>query len=238
MEEFDQLIAAALEQTRVVRPPRQHLATFGSTNLRYYMVTEPVYEEAALPRSGGAEAVLRQGTIIAKRPEVVTPGYMLRLQGFGDEARRSMELLAMRLGYNAPGLLYTYRNEPGELSIVSGNPDGVADNVRDDLDGRSEDLAVVIRGADMLWDVSLLKFIYEFTAASAASNAGDLSARSLLDPDPQAGIPRAGIVRIEGMFREVEAGGLEPAVLKQELDRWDVFDRYQDRFLGLFRRRR
>ena len=238
MEEFDERIAAALEQTRVVRAPRQHLATFGSTNLKYYMVTEPVYEETSVPRSGGAETVLREGKILARRPEVVTPGYMLRLDGFGDEARRTMEMLALRLGHNAPGLFYTYRNEPGELSIVSGNADGVADNVRDDLDRRSEDLAVVIRGADMLWDVSLLKFIYEFTAASAASNAGEMSASRLLDPDPQMGIPRAGIARIEAMFREVEGGRLDPAALKQELDRWDLFDRYQDRFLGLFRRRR
>ena len=35
----------AIEQTFVVRFPKQTLATFGSTNIAYYVVTEPVYQE-------------------------------------------------------------------------------------------------------------------------------------------------------------------------------------------------
>jgi hypothetical protein len=31
--------------------------------------------------------------------------------------------------------------------------------------------------------------------------------------------------------------GTNPEVLKLELDRWGLFEFYQDRFLGLFRRR-
>ena len=35
----------------------------------------------------------------------------------------------------------------------------------------------------------------------------------------------------------VEKGELEPAVLKTELDRWDVFEEYQDRFLAMFKKK-
>ena len=123
-EPGEERIAAALAETRVVRQPQQHLATFGVTNLRYFLVTHPSYQEIA---PNDAEAVIREGTVIAKRPEVVTPTYMMNLEGFGEEARRSMEMLAMSFGPNSPGLLYTYRNEATGMDIVSGEPDGVAD---------------------------------------------------------------------------------------------------------------
>jgi len=234
-EPGEERIAAALAETRAVRPPQQHLATFGVTNLRYFLVTHPSYEQIA---PHGPETVIREGTVIAKRPEVVTPTYMMNLDGFGEEARRSMEILAMNYGPNSPGLLYAYRNEATGLNIVSGEPDGVADRIKGDLNGKGDSLAVVIRGADDLWDVSLLKFIYEYTAESVAGNVGDLAGRGLLDPDPVHGVPRAGVERVESLFSQVKAGNLDPSVLKQELDRWGLFQRYEDRFLSLFRRGR
>ena len=234
MQPEEERIVAALEQTRVVRPPKQHLATFGSTNLSYYLVTTPVYEEI---HRRDPETVVREGRVIAKRPEVVTPSYILHLPGFGDEARRSLEMLSQRLGPNAPGLMYSYQNEAIGLNIVGGEADGVAERIGGDLDGKRDDLAVVLRGPDDLWDVSLMKFIYEYTAASVMGNIDDLSGRGLLDPDPGLGIPMAATQRVEALFSQVEVGDADPSTLKQELDRWDLFDRYQDRFLALFKRR-
>ena len=234
MSNEDERIMAALEQSRVVRPPKQQLATFGVTNLRYFMVTEPVYREVA---GGDAEAVLREGKVIAQRPAVVTPSYLMNADGFGEEARRTLQMLAGELGANTPGLLYAYRNESEKMDILSGDPDGVAERVKADLDAKSESLAVVLRGPDELWDVALLKFIYEYTAASVSANVGELEGRGLLQTDPFSGLPRAAIESIDMMFRRVESGASDAQGLKEELDRWGVFDLYEDRFLGLFRRR-
>lgn len=51
MDGMERRIEEAIQQTRVVRPPRQHLATFGVTNVHYYIVTEPAYRELV----GGSE---------------------------------------------------------------------------------------------------------------------------------------------------------------------------------------
>lgn len=234
MDNQDERIVRALEQTRVVRPPKQHLATFGVTNVRYHLVTEPSYSELGRHEP---EAVVREGKVIAQRPAVVTPAYMLRLEGFGAEGRRAMELLGQRYGPNSPGLLYAYRNEAGGLNIVGGSPEAVAQRIKEGLDRAGDHLAVVIMGVDELWDVSLLKFIYEFTAASAGGNLEEMRSRGLLEPEPGLGIPRAAAQRAEELFREVERGNADPALLKQELDRWGLFHRYEDRFLNLFRRK-
>jgi len=123
------------------------------------------------------------------------------------------------------------------LNILGGRVEAVADRISSELDGSGKHLATVIVGMDALWDVSLLKFIYEYTASSVVENMQELHGRGLLDPDPGFGIPRGAVQRVEELFQAVERGNAAPAALKMELDRWNLFDRYEDRFLSLFRRR-
>ena len=231
MDETEQRIAKALQLTHVLRPPKQHLATFGTTNVRYYVVTEPAYKDVV---SGEEESVIREGNVVSQKPAIVTPGYMLNLEGFGQDARNYLESLKRRFGPNSPGLLYEYRNEPGNLEIVSGQVSEVARRIADDLDKRSVDSAAVILGVDELWDISLMKFIYDYTTASLSSNVSQIQALGLLQPDPQSEVPIGVIQGIEELFKQAEQG-LDPKVLHQELTRWGLFEHYQDRFLNLFR---
>jgi hypothetical protein len=222
----------AIEKTWVVRFPKQNLATFGSTNIAYYVVTEPIYQEPATDKQ---EGVVRTGRVIAERPAVVTPTYAMNLQGFSPEAYEYFSHLAREAGPQSPGILYRYKNQAENMEIVSGAAGEIAHNIRHDLDRRKEDLSVVMVGVDELWDVALLKFMYEFTSSSFASNVQDFQARGLLDPQSDfGGAPRAAISQIDRLFRDVERGS-SPEMLKRELDRWGLFDRYQDRFLNLFR---
>ena len=233
MDENDQRIARAIQLTHVLRPPKHHLATFGVTHLRYYLVTKPSYEELV---SGQEESVVREGEVVSQRPAIVTPSYVLNLEGFGQNAKSYLETLVQRFGPNSPGIMYQYRNEPGNLDIVGGQVIEVARRIADDLDKRGVDSAAVILGTDDLWDVSLLKFIYEYTAASLSSNVSEIQAMGLLDPVPDVNLPRGVMKSIEELFKQVE-DGLDPKVLHRELSRWGLFDYYQDRFLNLFRRR-
>ena len=224
----------AIEQTWVVRFPRQHLATFGATNISYHVVTEPIYQELQPDRQ---EGVVRTGRVLAARPAVITPTYALNLHGFSSEAYEYLQDLAQRYGPNSPGILYQYKNEAEKIDIVSGAPGEIAQRIGADLDRRKEDLSVVMVGVDELWDVALLKFIYEFTASSAARNVQEFQASGLLEPHQgMGGMPQGAIQQIERLFQDVERGG-SPEILKRELDRWGVFEHYEGRFLNLFRRK-
>ena len=60
--------------------------------------------------------------------------------------------------------------------------------------------------------------------------------RDRLDPDESlGGIPRDAVQKIDKLFSEAERDG-STDMLKLELDRWGVFEQYQDRFLNLFKR--
>ena len=232
--EIDERILAAVSDTTIIRPPRQHLATFGITNIYYYLLTEPTYTEFDYNVS---ETVIREGRVIAERPRIVTPFYLMRLDGFGVEARKYFNMLFNIHGPDAPGIFYTYKNEPKEMNIVSENINSVIDNLNVQIDDRGDKMTSIIKGKDDLWDVSLMKFIYDVTRYSLQENVNQFGSMGMLRIDKQ-GIPAEARIRIETLFYRVENGEIEPGHLKEELDRWDLFDDYQDRFLGIFRKRK
>jgi len=228
----DERIEQAVRNTEILRLPKQSLDTFGITNIRYYLLTEPVYTDIE-PVS--TETVIREGKVIAERPRIVTPYYLSRVEGFSSDAKHYFENLIHMHGANSPGLFYTYKNEPKEMNIVSDSLLTVADRLNRDIDSRGDPLTSIIKGEDHLWDVSLLKFIYEMTLNSAQGNLMQMGNRGLLNMDKQ-GIPSDARMRIEELFRRAARGEADPTDLKKELDRWGVFEDYEDRFLNLFRK--
>ena len=234
MDIDDDRIREAVKQTEILRPPKRNLATFGTTNVYYYLVTEPAYSELV---KSVAETVIREGRVIAERPKIVTPYYLSHLEGFSSEAKKYLDMLIKTQGANAPGLFYSYKNEPKELNIVSDNLLAVVDKLNAKIDKRGDPLTSIIRGQDELWDVSLMKFIYEMTRSSIPDNVMQMEARGLLDMD-SSGISSDTRIRIEELFNLVSKGELEPSELKKELDRWGLFEEYEDRFFTLFKKGR
>ncbi len=232
--EIDERIREAIKHTEIVRVPKQSLYTFGTTNIYYYLVTEPVYSELI---QNITETVVREGRVIAQRPRIVTPYYLSNLEGFSPEARRYFEELVKEHGPDIRGVFYTYRNEPKELNIVSDSLRSVVDKLNAEIDKRGDPLAAIIKGEDELWDVSLMKFIYEITSSSVRDNLRQMGSRGLLDMDT-AGIPVDARVRINELFEKVASGESEPGELKTELDRWGLFKEYEDRFLNIFKTKR
>ncbi len=233
MDTEDERIRYAVRHTEIVRLPRQSLATFGTTNIGYYLVTRPVYSELV---KGVTETVVREGRVIADRPRIVTPYYLSRLEGFTAEARRYFDMLVKTHGPDVPGLFYTYRNEPKGLTIVAESLASVVDRINSEVDKRGDPLVAIIKGEDELWDVSLMKFINDMTRSSLRGNLLEFSSRGLLDVDA-GGVPLDARVRIEELFSKLVKGEIEPRKLKDELERWDLFDEYQDRFFSVFRKR-
>ncbi|MCL2140413.1 MAG: hypothetical protein FWH42_01855 [Dehalococcoidia bacterium] len=212
----------------VVRPPRQTLATFGVTNVSYYVLSHPAYSG-----EDNTETVVRRGQVIANRPQIVTPYYLSRLDGFSADAQRYFEKLILEHGADAPSLFYTYRNEHKSTEIAGDTITAVIQKIDAEIDARNDPLAAIIRSEDMLWDVSLMDFIFRMTLASIGNNVSELRSRGFLG---QGGALTAARANIEEMFRNLRKGELEPRELQKELERWGLFEEYQDRFFAAFRR--
>ena len=232
MFESEKDLIKAVQKTRVARKPLQYLDTFGTTIINYYVITEPIYSDIDELKK---ETVVRTGRVNSGKPEIVTPTYALNLKGFSSEAYKYLEFISDKFGVNSPGVLYQYKNEPGKINILNGSVEEVSNNIIKELNTKKDKLTAVIVGVDELWDVSLLKFIHDFTSESLVSNINEFNSRGLLQPQDQfGGVPKAAVQRIEILFNQVGFGA-DPEILKKELDRWGLFDHYEERFLNLFK---
>jgi hypothetical protein len=234
MDSESERIEYAALHTEIIRHPRQRLATFGITNIQYYLVTEPVYSEITKDTN---ETVIREGRVIAERPKIVTPYYLTHLEGFSYDARKYFDTLLRMHGPAAPGIFYTYKNEPKGLNIVAESWTAIVGKLNDEIDKRNDPLTAIVKGQDDMWDVSLLKFIYDITSRSIPGNIAQLGARGLLGMS-HGGIPVGARQTIEEMFDRVARGEIKAHDLEQELNRWGAFEEYQDRFFAVVRGKR
>jgi hypothetical protein len=222
--ETDDKIKYALEHTELVRAPRQELETFGSSVIDYYVVTELV----------GNVSVVRDGKVIAERPKIVTPAYLANIEGFSDQAKKYIAMMARERPYES-GVFYRYKNEPKGMNVVSEPIKQVINKISSQIEEQHNPLSTIIKGVEELWDVSLLMFIYELTTRSVRTNMAEFTRKGFLDMDAS-GVPQGARDYIEELFEQASRNLSRAPKLVVELNRWGLFPEYQDRFFALFRK--
>jgi hypothetical protein len=223
--EMDDRIRYALEHTELVRAPQQSLATFGSSIIDYYVVTELV----------GNLSVVRDGKVIAERPKIVTPAYLVNVEGFSEQAKKYIAMMALERPYES-GIFYRYKNEPKGMNVVSESIQQVINKLDSQIEKQCNPLSTIIKGVEELWDVSLLKFIYELTTKSVRTDIAEFSRRGLFNVDA-GGVPQGARDYVEELFEQASRNLSRAPELVVELNRWGLFPEYQDRFFALFKRR-
>jgi hypothetical protein len=165
----------ALENTRVVLPPEKRIETFGTSVLNYVLVTEDM-DQASLCH-------VREGSIVAERPQVITAENISRLllEGFGEEAKRFAELINRNAQHFAI-LKYGFRVRKADIRKYEAHDaiDPLLGRVAEQVRARHDPLAAVLAGVEDGWEVCLLKFMFDMVAASGESNFRDLRGRGLI----------------------------------------------------------
>jgi hypothetical protein len=119
------------------------------------------------------------------------------------------------------------------MDIISSRPEEVAERISRRIDNESLPLKAVMLGVDELWDVSLMKFIFDLTNSSGPKNAADFMRSGRMNIDN--GVPMDARLRIEESLRQVQRGILDSVVLHKELEAWQLFDEYQDQFFSMLK---
>jgi hypothetical protein len=214
----------AVAVTQVVREPREVLETFGTTKIRFHLVSE-LMDDVDKVR-------IRMGTIESARPEILVPSALASqlLDGFGEEAREYAEWLANH-GELMQILRYglQFRRECDSEDLVHESIAEVLPRVAADVERRNPSHETVLVGADELWEVSLLKFMFEYLQRSAPVNAQAI--RQYQEQE------RRSEVRLE-IEREFAAARRDPSrisALGKLLEKHGVYEQFEDRFYRLIR---
>jgi hypothetical protein len=173
IEEHD--FAYAMENTRVVVPPRGVIETFGTTQFEFLLVSELMDEVGAVR--------VRGGRIEAERPRIMSPHTFrkLALEGFGDGARDFADWLeAQAEAVKVLRYGFQFRKTDVRQSVVRDPMDAVLGRLEEEMRRSDDPKSVLISGVDDAWEVCLLKFTMDLIKNSAEGNVDEWKRRGLI----------------------------------------------------------
>lgn len=221
-------ISKLLGATRLLRPPRKLLSTFGATRIRYHLVS-PVDDMPHKTR-------LREGEVVSERPQILTPELLRdRFEGFGDDAREFADWIGQRYQDLLRALEYRFKNLDLTTRVLSEDLRTIASRIEADLDARELPQEAVIECPDAGWSLALMDLTLRQAAKSFPVNVGDLERRGMFDPGAARDSRRRR--EIESLFERAASEPEARPALSRKLKEYGLFSEYEDRFLALFAHR-
>lgn len=142
---MEEKIKFAIENTEIIKQPKKFLSTYESTTIHYYILTVPFYLEFE-GKSAEAETIIREGRITWQKPKLITPYYIIRMEGFSEEAKKAFRMLA---GENADLALMLYRlkfiKDYDHMDIVSSSISDVIRKIDEDIEKRQDPFCAIDR---------------------------------------------------------------------------------------------
>lgn len=215
----------AVNNTEIVLMPQRHLETFGTTTLKYHLVSELM--------DVTDQVRIREGRMLANQPRIVTPEAYAQtlLEGFGEEAEKYVDWLRQHDQIRILQYGYRLKQESFSEHMVTGDLKTVVERVQKDVKAKDDPLSSVVRGVDAPWDVCLVKLFYEVMRTSAATNITEMTRRHLFDtPEDKQKRVRS---EIEKEFLMASRDSSLIHALGKKLQHYGLFQEYEDRFFAL-----
>lgn len=216
----------ALQNTELVQGPEKSLETFGTTRIRYFLITEVM--------DAVNQVRVREGVLHAAQPQILTPDFSRQspIEGFRDE---QSEAFMQWLKQHKPELRflhYGFKISKTEVSehVIHEPLELVEGNVLESLALEQDGFSAVLRGVDQPWEVCLLKLMVDLVEKSMPQHVKDFQGRNLL-PNPH-----LGRQEIEDDFSAAQRDPSRISYLHKKLKQRQLFEQYQDRFFELVRR--
>lgn len=233
----EQQIKYILDNTKILRFPKRKIATFGTTNVNYYLIAELMENVVEI----------RKGKILVERPLIIPPpGSEIsnRFEGFGNYQNSRVFLSFFRKYMRGLYYNFKFRNELEETSMVYNSFDRVMKRVNEMVD-KQEKSTGIIKGIDVETGIiSLTKFIKKLVEVSAEGNIIDLEERDFFE---KAGyekikfkkykeLPHNLKVKIDKLFKKTREGKLKVKELEAELIELGVYHLYREKLLNFFKK--
>jgi len=219
-----QKLQEAIQKTEILRTPSLALATFGQTQIEYYLVSELV----TLPD----RSRLRTGDLVAEKPQIIAPEHMLKqFDGFGPEGKKFGEWLLKNYGQELKGLHYKFSHHPQSNRVEHLTSLELTQRILRNLEEDDRKRVTVLKGPEEGWQLSLLKSIIEISSRSFRGNLQELNERGFFDPAARSAYKCRS--EIEELFKKAVHDRSVLEILARKLKEYQLFEQYQDRFFSL-----
>lgn len=165
----------AMENTRVIVSPQKRLETFGTSVLNYYLITEPM--------DAVNGSYVREGKIVAEKPQIIAPHQIAQLfvEGFGERGENYARWINDR-AKNMAFLKYGFIVRKSDIRFyeVNESSEKVIGDLTDQLKQKNDPLSALLLGVDDGWEVCLLKFMIDMISSSSQGNLDDFRRKGFL----------------------------------------------------------
>lgn len=217
----------ALQKTRILRPPKHQLATFGTTTLHYVLLSA-VENNPSVCR-------LREGDVTAQRPTILTPEtFKKRFEGFGEDFEAYQESIERVYGMTLRGLEYTFKNELRSTSLENTPLAELTDRTKRQIEEENSPRKALLEGPDQSWSLAVMKFILDTSMRSFPTNMKELDERGMFNPDERERSMQRH--EIEKLFQQAQRDRSAVSRLGEYLQKTGYFKEYEDRFFALVNR--
>ena len=214
------------EKTKIILSPKQTLATFGITNIYYYL-TSQILDKPNKIR-------VREGNVKAERPRIIPYGGLKDMfEGFGKTGKDFEEIFKEKYSDKLRILEYKFENKYIKSQTFTGNIDNVTSLIAKDIESKNRPLTTIIKGIDDYWQVSLMKFIVDVASKAFYSNITELEERGFFKDSQRANFAKR---EIENLFKLVKNDKTRIKELGDKLVQYGLFEDYQDRFFELIKK--
>ena len=210
----------AVQNTHVVKAPKNLLETFGNTLVNYRHVSEMM--------DSADQIKIREGRVESIRPQILIPDHFnpSMLEGFGEESEKYIEWL--RTHEQDVAIVqygFSIRKLDTNEHIVTETLSNAVSKVKEEMDLKDDPMGALVIGVDDPWEVSLVKLMVELAKQSAPIHAQQLS----MDP---LGVRH----EIELAFIAASDNKNMMTRLSSLLEKHNLFTEFQDRFFDLVKK--
>lgn len=217
-----------LNQIKILRPPKHSLATFGTTQLRYVLLS-PIEGQPGQCR-------LRDGEVTAQKPRILTPDlWKERFEGFGEGTGSYSEQIEKSYGEAFRALEYTFKNDLRQTTLEHLPLPELTERSRKVLESEDKPRTALLEGPDSHWPLAVMKFIVEMSLRSFPSNVRELEEHDFFHPEKR--VEQKHKREVERLFRQAQEDPQAVKPLAEFLKASGRFEDYQDRFFALLNSR-
>lgn len=174
MDQFEQKLRLAQQQTEILRTRKSDLFTFGTTRLPYVFLAESLINQG--------DTIIRRGEINTEKPSLILGDNLPSFEGFSDdEADHKQMSFVFGRGFQFPSL--SYQNQSMQMEVVAKELHALSDEIQEELEQQRDSKTAVIQGPEDSWAFSLLIYAGEMTRRSAPGNIKDMMDRNKFNDD-------------------------------------------------------
>ena len=222
----------AEDNTEILIPPSGTLETFGNTLLRYTLISESMDDVDTCH--------IRTGRMKLQRPQIITPSSVSSFvaEGFSPEARAFLQhIIETEKDIRILRYGYTLSRETFSEDAVRRPVKEVLEDATKEIRGQHDPYHALVHGIDDPWDMSLVPLFRTIVLSSVSKNLYEMTQQNLFETKRN-GLTLDVRQEIESAFSAAMKDSSLIQPLGKLLQKYNVFEVYEERFFSLINRTR